>query len=178
MRRITLPVALAISLGIIVLMVAALYAMGRPPICKCGYVLFWGRSPDSQHLFDAYTFTHMLHAPLFYLLIWLVDRGRLSVAKRLVLCVFLEAGWELIENTPFIITRYQAGDPTNYLGDSIVNSVGDVLAMMTGFAITALMPVWWGTAILFVATEVILYLTMQDGFVLDFLTLVLGRRPF
>jgi hypothetical protein len=99
------------------------------------------------------------------------------LAKRLVLCVFLEVGWEVIENSPFIISRYQAGEAAQYTGDSIVNSVGDLLAMMAGFAITASVPAW-ATIILFVATEVALYAFMQDGLTLDFLTLLLGRRPF
>jgi hypothetical protein len=176
MRRITLPVAIAISLGLVVLTVAILYLMGRPPICKCGYVRFWG-PPDSQHLFDAYTFTHMLHAPFYCLAIWLVDRGRLSWAKRLLLCVCFEAGWEIFENTPYIISRYQTGAAADYTGDAIINSVGDLLAMMTGFGLTAVLPVW-ATATLFVATEVILYLTIKNGFVLDFLGLVLGSLPF
>jgi hypothetical protein len=172
MRRITLPVALAISFGIVVLTVAILYAMGRPPICTCGYVRFWG-PPDSQHLFDAYTFTHMLHAPFFYLLIWLVDRGRLSIAKRLVLCVCFEAGWEIFENTPFIINRYQDGGAAAYTGDSIVNSIGDLLAMLAGFGLTAVLPVW-ATAALFVATEAILYIFIKNGFLMDFLGLLRG----
>src|SRR5512145_2674902 len=121
MRRLTLPVALLVSFGIVVLMVAILYAMGRPLICRCGYVSFFGPA-DSQHLFDAYTFTHIQHGPIFYLLIWLIDRGRLSVAKRLVIAVFLEVGWEIVENTPFIINRYSGGDPAEYTGDTIVNS--------------------------------------------------------
>lgn len=172
MRRITLPVAILISLGLVVLTVAVLYAMGRPLVPKSVPLRFWG-PPDSQHLFDAYTFTHMLHAPFFYLLIWLVDRGRLSVAKRLVLCVFFEAGWEIFENTPFIINRYQDGGAATYTGDSIINSIGDLLAMMTGFGLTAVLPVW-ATAALFVATEVTLYIFIKNGFLMDFLGLLRG----
>jgi hypothetical protein len=172
MRRITLPVAIAISLGLIAVTVAILYAMGRPLVPRSVPLRFWG-PPDSQHLFDAYTFTHMLHAPFYYLLIWLVDRGRLSVAKRLLLCVCIEAGWEIFENTPFIINRYQEGGVAGYTGDSIINSIGDLLAMMTGFALTAVLPVW-ATAVLFVGTEVVLYLTIKSGFLIDFLGLVRG----
>ena len=176
MRQVTLPIALAISFGIVVLAVAILYAMGRPPICTCGYVRFWG-PPDSQHLFDAYSFTHMLHAPFYYLLVWLVTRGRLSIAKTLIICVFIESAWEIIENSPFIIRRYQGGEAGGYTGDSIINSVGDLISMATGFLITAWVPAWVA-AVLFVGTEVALYVVMQDGFILDFLTLVLGKRPF
>ncbi|HEX6000642.1 MAG TPA: DUF2585 family protein, partial [Hyphomicrobiaceae bacterium] len=133
--------------------------------------------PDSQHLFDIYTFTHMLHAPFYYLLIWLIDRGRLSVAKRLVLAVMIEAGWEIFENTPFIINRYQDGSASDYTGDTIINSVGDLMAMMTGFLVTASIPAW-ATAILFVVTEVTLYVLIKNGFILDFAGLLLGAIPF
>jgi hypothetical protein len=175
MRRITLPVAIAISFGLVVLTVAILYAMGRPLIPKSVPLRIWG-PPDSQHLFDAYTFTHMLHAPFYYLLIWLVDRGRLSVPKRLLLCVFIECGWEIFENTPFIINRYQEGGVADYTGDSIVNSIGDLLAMLTGFGLTVVLlqrPAW-AVAALFAATEVILYLTIKSGFLIDFLGLLRG----
>ena len=174
MHRVTVPIALPISFGIIALTAAILYAMGRIVICKCGYVEVYG-PPDSQHLFDAYTFTHVLHGPVFYLAIWLVDRGRLTVAKRLIVAVLLEGGWEILENTPFIINRYSGGNPAEYSGDSIVNSVGDLLAMITGLLITAAVPVWL-TVILFVAAEVTLYIFIQDSLVLNFIGLVLGRR--
>src|SRR5262245_34929512 len=178
MRRIalpaiTLPTALLASRVIFVLAAALLFLMGRPPICKCGYVNFW-LPTDSQHLFASYTFTHVLHGPLFYLLIWLVDRGRLSVPQRLVAAVFLEAGWEVVENTPFIISRYQGGDPQGYTGDTIVNSVGDMLAMIVGFLITSWLPVL-ATAILFVVAEVTLYIVIKDSLILNFLELVLRR---
>ena len=171
MRRITLPVALLTSLGIVVLAVAVLYAMGRPPICKCGYVRFWG-PPDSQHLFDAYTFTHMLHAPFYYLLIWLVDRGRLSLAKRLLLCVTFEAGWEIFENTPFIINRYRAVTISrDYFGDSIVNSMADITAMIVGFLLAARLPAWVTVALL-IAVEVTLVALIRDNLILNIIMLM------
>ncbi len=179
MRRVklpalTIPTALLVSLGIIVVAAAILFAMGRFPICKCGYVKFWGPT-DSQHLFDWYSFTHVLHGPVFYLLIWLISRGRLSVAQRLVAAVLLEAGWEIVENTPFIINRYRGGgEASDYTGDTIVNSVGDILAMIGGFLVTSRLPPW-ATAMLFVATEVGLYFAISDSLTLNFLGLVLGR---
>jgi hypothetical protein len=97
------------------------------------------------------------------------------VAQRLVIAVFLEAGWEVIENTPFIINRYRGGgDASDYTGDTIVNSVGDLVAMITGFVITSRLPAWL-TAILFVAAEVALYFAISDSLTLNFLGLVLGR---
>jgi hypothetical protein len=171
----TLPIALLVSLGIIVVSVGVFFAMGRPLICSCGYMKLWHSAAsgpqDSQHLFDWYTFTHVLHGPVFYLLIWLVDRGRLTVATRLVGAVFIESAWEIIENTPFIINRYRAGASADYLGDSIVNSVGDIAAMMVGFLLTAWLPVL-ATVGLFVAGEVALYVFIKDSLILNFISVL------
>jgi hypothetical protein len=176
MRRLTLPVALLFSLGVIALAGTILYAMGNPPICTCGYVTFFDASSSSQHLFDVYSFHHVLHGAAFYLLIWLLDRGRLSMPKRLIVAVCLEAGWEIFENTRLIIGRFQTADASQYHGDTIINSVGDMVSMMAGFLITGWLPTW-ATAILFIAAEVTLYSLTGDSFLLSFLALVLGWRP-
>jgi hypothetical protein len=176
MRRLTLPVALLVSLGIITLAGTILYAMGSHPTCTCGYVTFFDTGSSSQHLFDVYSFHHVLHGAAFYLLIWLLDRGRLSVPKRLIIAVGLEAGWEIFENTSLIIGRFQTADASQYHGDTIVNSVGDMLSMMAGFLITAWLPAW-AAGILFIVTEITLYSLTRDSFLLSFLALVLGWRP-
>ena len=174
--RISLPVALLVSVGIIAVTAAILLWMGRLPICKCGYVKLWhggrGDSGISQHLTDWYTYSHVLHGVVFYFLLWLIFRGRLSVAARLVLAVMIEGAWEILENSPFIINRYRAQTISrDYVGDTLINSVSDIVAMIIGFLITARLPVWL-TVFLLIATEVGLLFLIRDNLTLNVIMLI------
>ena len=112
MRRLTFASASLISLAIIAAMAAFHYWAGRSPICKCGFVKLWwwgpkGAPEESQHIFDIYSTSHVLHGLIFYFLLWLISRGHLSVWARLVIAVLLESGWELYENSNYLINRYR-----------------------------------------------------------------------
>jgi hypothetical protein len=96
----------AVILAIVLATAATLYALGRLPVCACGSVKLWHgqvlSSENSQHVTDWYTFSHILHGFLFYaLLMWLAPGW--SFAQRLAAAVAIEAGREILENTPLII---------------------------------------------------------------------------
>jgi Protein of unknown function (DUF2585) len=172
--RLSLPKALLISLGIVLVAALVLYAMGRTPMCPCPFKLWVGRGQpeQSQHFLDWYSYTHVLHGVIFYFLLTVILRGRLSVAARLVIATVIEGGWEIFENTPFIINRYRTATISHdYYGDTIVNSVGDILSMIVGFLIAARLPVWV-TIFLFLASEVLLFVLLRDNLLLNVIMLI------
>jgi hypothetical protein len=174
-QRLTPQVCALVIAGLIALQAAMLFLLGRNVICTCGTVKLWHgvvqSSENSQHLFDWYSLTHVLHGLWLYVFGWLLLR-RWPVAARLILAVALEAGWEIIENTSFVIERYRAGTISlDYYGDSIVNSVGDSIAMIAGFGLAWLLPVWASVATLIVIEVGLIYL-IRDNLFLNVLMLM------
>ncbi len=174
MRRLTIIPALIIWLGLIAITAGMLYLSGRSLICACGTLKFFdlARLPaeDSQHFLDVYSFSHILHGLLFYFAIWLVGRGRIPFLVALLLATVLEGGWELFENSKFIIDRYQGGIAENYNGDSVINSVGDVLTMSLGFLLASRVPVW-ASVLLFIGVEVGMAWAIRDNLTLNVISL-------
>jgi hypothetical protein len=165
--------------GVIALQASALLATGRVPWCTCGYVKLWHgtvqNTQNSQHLTDWYSFTHLVHGFGFYLLLWLVARQR-PLGLRLALATGLEAAWEVLENTNFVIDRYrEATIALDYYGDSIINSVGDTLARVLGFILASRLPVW-ATVTLAIALELVLAHVIRDNLTLKILMLIYPFR--
>src|SRR5215475_7171134 len=125
----------------------------------------------SPQLTDPYTFSHILHGFGFFWILWLVAR-RLSPGARGAIAIAAECAWELIENTPFIIDRYRANTSSlDYFGDSVVNSMGDVGAMILGYWLASCLPFRVVLA-LTIVTELALLVTIRDNLTLNILMLV------
>jgi hypothetical protein len=155
--------------------IAILRWQGRDWFCACGKIQFWiadaQSSHTSQHLFDPYSFSHVQHGlVLFFFVAWAVKKW--SWKWQLWLAIGLEAGWEILENTPMVINRYrEATAALGYTGDSILNSMGDILSCAAGFMIARRLG-WNATWVLFAAIEALMLVTIRDSLLLNVLMLV------
>ncbi len=155
--------------------VAVLRLQGRLWSCTCGRFLPWvgdaWSADTSQHLFDPYSFTHVLHGFAFCGLLALAV-PRAGWRWRLFLAVALEAAWEVLENTDFVINRYrEATAALGYAGDTVVNSLGDVIACALGFLVARRLGLL-RAALLFLATELVLLFWIRDSLILNIILLV------
>jgi hypothetical protein len=120
--------------------------MGRLPLGPDGKFGWWEgdiwSSENSQRVADPYSFSHLTHGILFYGFLWLVAR-KLPVRERFFIALLIEASWEMLENSPIIINRYRAATiALGYSGDSILNSLSDILFMSLGFLFAAKVRPW------------------------------------
>lgn len=84
----------------------------------------------------------------------------------------MEAIWEIVENLPFIIELYRTTTISkDYTGDSVANSVIDILACVLGYWIAYRLRVGQ-SVMLFLVTEFVLMLTIRDSLILNVLMLI------
>ena len=148
---------------------------GRRWWCACGQPFLWTSdawsSHNSQHLFDPYSFTHLLHGFAFCWLVMLL-LPRLSSWWQLALGTMVEGLWEVLENSAFVIQRYrEATAALGYFGDSIANSLGDILTCVVGFMIARRLG-FRHTVLVFAITEVVLLIWIKDSLLLEILMLI------
>ena len=154
---------------------ALLWMLGRVWWCQAGDYRPWSfavlSEHNSQHLIDPYSFTHILHGILEFWLIGLLFRF-VPVHWRLVIALFIEGSWEVVENTDYVINRYrEATISLNYYGDSILNSLSDITCCGLGFLIAYKIRFWKSLA-LFLATEAILIAWIRDSLLLNIVMLI------
>ncbi len=159
MRSNLLPNRKAIIATVIIMLItlAILFAMDRPPICTCGEVKLWHgvvqSSGNSQHITDWYSPSHFIHGMIMYALAYLLwQKWALFGGKvkpwALPIAVVIEAAWEISENTPAVINRYREVTISwGYAGDSILNSMADIGWMIIGFFVAARIPWQWSLAL-------------------------------
>ncbi len=148
---------------------------GRIWWCRCeswAPISIAVQSPhNSQHLFDAYSLSHVLHGVLFFGILWLF-RSQLSLNIRAGIAAAIEIGWEMLENSPIIINRYrEATVSLGYTGDSIANSLGDIISFIFGFYLARKLGLWRSVAI-FLVVELAMLWMIRDNLALNILMLL------
>ena len=151
-----------------ILAVLVLVLLGRPAICQCGFVDLWGQvgPQQSQMLADWYSPSHIIHGFVFYWMLRLLFPA-MREDRRFQVALFIEAAWEVAENTPWIIDRYrEATAALGYTGDSILNSVSDILMMAAGYWLAKRLPVWV-SVVAVVALELVALVAVRDNLTLN-----------
>lgn len=157
------------ALAIVAAHVLAMQIMGR----TWGEAKLWTSSANSastsQRLLDPYSVTHVLHGLILY---WATSGTTWSMHTRFVVAVVLETLWELVENTPMVINKYRSETVSvGYEGDSVFNSIGDILCCCLGFWIAKTVP-WQASLALFVLSELGLLWLIRDNLTLNVVQLL------
>lgn len=151
-------------------------AMGRVWWCAGGDLYPWAwdiwSRHCSQHLIDPYSISHMQHGIGLYLLLVAFAGRRLPRTGIIWSVALVEAAWEIVENTNWMIQRYRTATISlDYSGDSILNSLGDYVACMLGVLIAERLS-WRVALTLFFVLELVSLCWIRDSLLLNILMLV------
>jgi hypothetical protein len=172
---VTARLGFAIVGSLMLVQAIVLHLLGRVWTCSCGTIRLWvgdmHSSELSQQILDVYTPSHVIHGMIFYGILHLL-LPRASVLTKLAIAVGIEVAWEIAENSPPVIAEYRKqATAAGYTGDSILNSVLDTVAMMTGFALARLLP-WQATVALAVGAEIVVGALVHDNLTLNILNFI------
>ena len=123
--------------------------------------------PDDKYtslsLFDIYSVTHISHGLILFMILNYI------FGKKSFNMVYFVIGWgilwEIVENTDYVLEKYRSNNQyqRNYIGDSIINSIGDILCCFIGFVIAYNYPKY--SFPLSILSEFLLYLKMKDNLI-------------
>lgn len=134
----------------------------------------WHSGWGSQHVADAYSLTHLNHGVLAFF-IWKNLLARVwSPRVAVIVTTAAEIAWELWEASPGAKDSY--GEIYNYKGDTVVNSVADVLFMLAGLTAAMRLGTNKAAAALWVAIDATTLHMVADTFVLNHLWAMLPRE--
>ena len=147
----------------------SLWLLGRPLVCSCDGLRLW--NPDatgaynSQHLVDWYSGLHVIFGMLCFALMWTTSR-HWPIGWLFVVAVVASSAWEIAENTPFVIALF-GHSPTGalYRGDSLPNSLSDMLFMLAGFWTALRLPALATTG-LAIGIETVVALSIHDSLII------------
>lgn len=162
-------------IGLFLVTAVALRLEGRLWWCNCGLESFWTSDAwgprTSQALFDPYSFTHLLHGLVLFWVLWMVPAIRRS-RWLVVITLAIEALWEVIENSAYVINRYRTATAAlGYEGDTVANALGDIVWCWLGIVVARRIGFRW-TVALFVVTEAILVVWFRDSLLLNVVMLL------
>jgi hypothetical protein len=162
-------------IALIVITASLELRMGRSLAYTHGPVRLWvgevNSDQNSQQILDPYSFTHVIHGALFYGVTY-VAMGPASIGARAVVALAVESAWEAYENTDTVINRYRAATiALGYYGDSVTNSVADIVCCVIGFVLARRLA-WWWTVSWVVVTEIVLAIAIHDNLTLNVIMLI------
>jgi hypothetical protein len=143
-----------------------LAAMGRVAFPQGMPVRFWDGSvngeENSQQFLDWYSLLHLAYGMFCAGILWLTSR-QWPLGWLLVAALVAAAGWEVAENTPFVIAHFgSSGADPGYAGDTLLNATGDMLCVVAGCLLGMRLGWKWALA-LCLAIEFVLALTIHDS---------------
>ncbi len=169
------PVYFAAGLLLWLATSGALFALGRPLVSPDVPVLFWdgavGGPGNSQAFLDWYSLLHFAYGLFCAGVLWKTSRDW-PLGWLLVAALLAAAGWEVVENTPYVIARFgTTGADPSYSGDSILNASGDMLCVVLGCAL-ALRAGLWPSVALGLAIEATAAFVIHDSLAIGAVMLV------